>query len=331
MSKRIENERPVSVVVGCGGQDGFYLTQHLERRGQRVIGISRDRISDTISGVKPAIKLTDRTAIKTLLSSVRPTSIYYLAAHHHSSEDAGLRASSTLGNSLSVHVAGLEIMLTAALSLQERPRVFYAGSSHLFGWPNESPQTEETPLRPISDYGLTKRMGVQLCDFFSSHRDLFCAVGILYNHESPRRTPNFVSRKISSGVAAFALGGSAKIELGDLEAVVDWGAAKDYVRAMEAVLLLDNPDRFVIASGVGRRIKDFVETACKAAGVVADEVVSENSAVVIRQPQFVPLIGDPSRLKNSTGWKPRIDFEQMVTEMVHSDLDIMRSETRHKK
>lgn len=329
MPQRPENHAPVSLIVGSGGQDGFYLTQHLNSLRHRVIGITRDRVVDSASGVWPTVSLTDRTSIKALLTSVQPDFIYYLAAHHHSSQDGTLKDPNILGSSLAVHVVGLEIILTVAVSLPKRPRVFYAGSSHLFGRPDVSPQNEDTPFRPVSDYALTKQMGVQLCEFFSEHRDLFCAPGILYNHESPLRSPNFVSRKITLGVARAALGLGCEIELGDLSAVVDWGAAEDYVRAMEAILSLDSPDQFVIASGTGHSINDFVDIACTAAGIDPAGIITENPAIVVRKAQTVPLIGDPSHLKSATGWQPYIEFSKLVTQMVKSDLDLLRSNVGH--
>jgi GDPmannose 4,6-dehydratase len=307
--------KETALVVGCVGQDGFYLTRELLGRGHRVVGIARDALYEGTASVGPAVSINDAPAIKTLLNAVKPDRIYYLAAHHHSSQQAEAASDDAMRRGLAVHVDGFDIMLSAACGMASRPKVFLASSSHVFGRPTKSPQDEMTPRAPVSAYGVTKDLAMRIADFYARHRDLFCASGVLYNHESPRRAPHFVSRRIADGVAAYARGG-APVVLGDLSAVVDWGAAEDYVRAMIDILDLEVPETFVVASGTGRTVAEFVETACRIAGVEAEKAAVEDASVIRAQGAGVPLIGDPTRLLATTGWRPRIGFEAMVRAMM---------------
>ena len=307
--------RPTALIVGCAGQDGYYLSEELRQQDVHVIGLSRTALFDGTSIIRPSVSLDDTAGINDLLAAIQPDFIYYLAAYHHSSQEPAANLDIAMRNGFRVHVDGFEIMLSAAMKLARRPRVFLAASSHIFGAPLASPQDENTLRAPISAYGLTKDIAMRICDFYVNHRDLFCATGILYNHESPRRAAHFVSKRITDGVSAFARGGRKPVSLGNLGAMVDWGAAEDYVRAMIAILELDTPDRFVIASGVGRTVSEFVEVACRAAGVHPDEAVTEETSLTLRN-SAVPLIGDATRLLTRTGWRPRIDFEAMVGRMI---------------
>lgn len=314
MFPRDKPEQHTALIVGCAGQDGYYLSEELRQQGLRVVGLSRTTLFDGTSIIGPSVSLDDAVGINGLLAAIQPDFIYYLAAYHHSSQEPEANSAIAMQNGFRVHVNGFEIMLSAATKLPRRPRVFLASSSHVFGAPSVAPQDENTPHAPVSAYGLTKDMAMQICDFYVNSRDLFCATGILYNHESPRRAANFVSKRIIDGVSAFARRDQDPVPLGNLTAVVDWGAAEDYVRAMIAILEQDTPDRFVIASGVGRTVSDFVEVACRAAGVDPDCAVTEDSTLILRTAP-VPLIGDATRLLTRTGWRPRIDFETMVGRM----------------
>jgi GDPmannose 4,6-dehydratase len=313
---RNDQGRRTALIVGCEGQDGSYLTEELRRRNTRVIGLSRASVYDNGAIISPVVSLNDAVGIKGLLATFQPDQIYYLAAYHHSSEQLEAAEDVVMRRSLLVHVDGLEIMLSAACGLVRRPRVFLASSSHVFGNPLMAPQNEETTLRPVSAYGVTKHMAMQLCEFYTSDRDLFCASGIFYNHESSRRPAHFVSRRIVDGVLGYSRGGKERVLLGNLSAVVDWGAAQDYVRAVISILEQDLPERFVIASGIGRTVADFVEVACRTVGVDPADAVGEDTSVTLRGGKSAPLIGDASKLLGKTDWRPRIDFETMVQGMI---------------
>jgi GDPmannose 4,6-dehydratase len=316
MRSRGDTGQRTALIVGSAGQDGYYLSEELRRRGVRVIGLSRAGVHDGASRVGPPVSLNDAGGINDLLAAHEPDCIYYLAAYHHSSQEPESASDTAMRQGLLVHVDGFEIMLSAAWKLPRRPRIFLASSSHVFGAPAQAPQNEDTPRAPISAYGLTKDMAMRIAEFYTSHRDIFCATGILYNHESPRRAAHFVSKRITDGVSRFARGNGPPVTLGNFSAVVDWGAAEDYVRAMIAILDQDTPDRYVIASGVGRTVSDFLEAACRAAGVDPGEAAVEDSSVIHRGGARVPLIGDPTRLLTGTGWRPRIEFETMVRRMM---------------
>ncbi|MDE0811175.1 MAG: GDP-mannose 4,6-dehydratase [Alphaproteobacteria bacterium] len=247
------------MIVGSAGQDGYYLSEELRQQGLRVVGLSRTGLFDGTSIIAPSVSLTDAAGIINLLAAIQPDFIYYLAAYHHSSQELEVNSDVAMRRGFKIHVDGFEIMLSAATKLARWPRVFLASSSHVFGAPSAAPQDENTRRATVSAYGLTKDMAMQVCDFYVNHWDLFCATGILYNHESPRRAAHFVSKRITDGVSAFARGHREPVALGNLAAMVDWGAAEDYVRAMVAILEQDTPDRFVIASGMGRPVFEFVE------------------------------------------------------------------------
>jgi GDPmannose 4,6-dehydratase len=316
MFPRDKLEQQTALIVGSAGQDGYYLAEELRQRGLRVVGLSRTAVFDGTSIIGPSVSLNDAAGIVDLLAAIQPDFIYYLAAYHHSSQEPEANADVAMRRGFEVHVDGFEIMLSAATKLARRPRVFLASSSHVFGAPSVVPQDENTHRAPVSAYGLTKDMAMRIADFYVNHRDLFCATGILYNHESPRRAAHFVSKRITDGVSAFARGHREPVALGNLAAVVDWGAAEDYARAMIAILEQDAPDRFIIASGIGRTVSEFVEVACRVAGVDPDQAVTEDPTVVHRGTVAAPLIGDPTQLLTRTGWRPRIDFETMVRRMI---------------
>lgn len=316
MRARDDSGQQTALIVGSAGQDGYYLAEELRRRGVRVIGLTRAGVHDGMSRIGPPAALNDVGGINALLAAVDPDFIYYLAAYHHSSQEPEADSDSAMRQGFLVHVDGFEIMLSAARKLPRRPRIFLASSSHVFGAPAHAPQNEDTPRAPTSAYGLTKDMAMRICDFYTDHRDMFCAAGILYNHESPRRAAHFVSKRITDGITAFARANRGPVRLGNLSAVVDWGAAEDYVRAMIAILEEDTPDRYIIASGVGRTVLGFVEAACRAAEVDPQAAVVEDSEVIHRGGATVPLIGDPTRLLTRTDWRPRIEFEMMVRRMM---------------
>jgi GDPmannose 4,6-dehydratase len=319
MEPRDNDRKPTALIVGSSGQDGYYLSRELRLRGLRVVGLSRGSVDDGAGKPRPPVSLNDPEGIGTLLEAVEPDYIYYLAAYHHSSEEKQAADDVTMRRSLLVHVDGLEIMLAVARQLRRRPKVFLASSSHVFGVPTASPQFEGTPFAPVSAYGVTKHMAMQLCEYYSNNLDLFCATGILYNHESPRRPAHFVSRRITRGIGAFARDRRNPVRLGNLSAVVDWGAAQDYVRAMAAILEQDTPETFVIASGVGRTVSNFLEVACRVVGVNLADAVLEDSTLILRGGNSAPLVGDPTRLLTKTDWCPQIDFETMVEKMVNED------------
>ncbi len=209
-----------------------------------------------------------------------------------------------------MHVQGLLHFLDAIAHVSPKTRLFYAASSHVFGAPATQPQTESTPLEPTGVYGITKTMGIHCCRYFRRERGVFAAVGILYNHESPRRATKFLSQKIVRGVLAFQKDNSKRVVLGDLAATVDWGYAPDYAEAMTRILAQPVSDEFIVATGQPHTVEDFLRAACECAGVNWRDCVETKPGLLTKK--SVLLVGDSTRLQRATGWKPSVSFEQMI-------------------
>jgi GDPmannose 4,6-dehydratase len=310
------------VVVGSGGQDGRLLTERLAGEGSAILGVERNRLTgrETFSvELPPSLDVTDASQVRQAIAAARPDEVYYLAAYHHSSsEQADSDVAALLRLSQEVHVTGLVNVLEALVHEAPRCRIFYAASSHVFGAPTTPVQNESTPLEPRSIYGITKTAGIHACRLYREQHGLHASVGILYNHESHYRARKFVSQRIVLGAmeaaAAKRDGRTIKLELGSLASVVDWGYAPDYVDAMIRVLARDTPDDYVVATGVPHTIGDFVKTAFGQLGLDWRDHVEEKAALIHRR---VPtLVGDPTKLKNATGWRPSLDFEQMVSALL---------------
>jgi GDPmannose 4,6-dehydratase len=203
--------------------------------------------------------------------------------------------------------------------LRSKARLFYASSSLVFGNPDEAPQNENTPRRPVCAYGTTKLAGMNICDIYRREHGMFCCSGILFNHESPYRSPQFVTKKIVSGAVKIHLGLQNELTLGSLAARTDWGAATDYVAAMRAILSLPEPDDFVVATGKLHSVRDFARAAFSALGLEYEQYVREDPALVQRPIRTIPLVGDTSKLTAATGWSPQIGFEAMIQEMVQEE------------
>ena len=289
-----------ALIVGAHGQDGRLLGEQLERAARRVVRLGRNDID-----------LLDPAAVAALLKTHQPEEVYYLAAHHHSSQDPlGGDEALLFRASFDVHVVGLLNFLDGMRLHAPRTRIFYAASSHVFGESESALQNEQTPLVPAGVYGITKTAGMHCCRYYREAHGLFAATGILYNHESAYRRPNFVSQRIIQGVRAIGAGRADSLVLGDLSARVDWGYAPDYVDAMRRILALPEADDFVVATGESHSVREFVEIAFEAAGLDWRSHVAEDSGRITRQ--IRGLTGDASKLRAFTGWQPSVTFRQMV-------------------
>lgn len=288
------------VIFGAYGQDGRLLAEQLEEAGRAVLQLGRGELA-----------ITDEQAVAEFIAQNQPAELYYLAAHHHSAQDAISSNDAQLFRlSYEVHVLGLLHMLEAIRIRSPHTRLFYAASSHIFGNTTTGMQNEETPLNPRCAYGITKSSGVQLCRYYRNTHGVFASVGILYNHESPYRRESFVSQKIVRAAHAIAAGKQDQLVLGDLGARVDWGYAPDYVNAMTRILALPNADDFVIATGETHSVQEFVKLAFGALGLDWQKHVVEKSSILQKQRRV--LKGDATKLRNATGWKPSISFAEMV-------------------
>ncbi len=292
-----------AIIVGSEGQDGRLLFDRLERDGYSVLGIGRGKTSP--------VDILDRDGVRALVSSFRPDEVYYLAAHHGSSQDLGAEESlDLLQASHEVHVAGLLHFLEALRRDRPSASLFYAASSRIFGHPETETQDETTPLDPRCAYGITKACGTLCCRLYRRLHSLRASVGILYNHESPARLAGFVSRKIVDGAVAIQRGNRTPLVVADLGARVDWGFAPDFVEAMVRIAAREEPGDFVVATGVARSVREFVEVAFGLAGLDWRKHVVEDPSLVARPSPT--LVGNARKLRTMTGWAPSVSFEEMV-------------------
>lgn len=309
----------VSLVVGDQGQDGHYLTALLRARGSHVIGISRTRAVSSRLGDLGAADVRDRARVGRLLAELQPGEIYYLAGVFGSSESAAEDQYQEFQRCGEVHLGGWLNFLDAVARQKLGARLFYAASSRVFGHPSSTPQNELTPHAPLCMYGITKSAGMRLCNFYRG-RGIHCSSGILYNHESPRRPESFVSRKIVQAAVDIKLGSERTLTVGNLSAAVDWGAAQDYVDAMARILRLEQAGDFIIASGKPHTVQQFVEAAFSALELAWEPHVIEDSSLLKTPPPGRGLVGDSTRLREATGWRPRFAFGDMVRHMVDAEL-----------
>ena len=309
-----------AIIVGSAGQDGMLLKALLSARGYNVIGVERSGVVKMSGDCgESRVDITNPDSVSILVSDFLPNEIYYLAAHHHSSEDNPGEEGDLFRISTQVNLTGPVAFLEAIRRNSPRTRLFYAASSHIFGTPPGSVQDENTPINPESVYGITKAAGLFACRRYRKAYDLFAAVGILYNHESSLRSVRFVSRKITAGVAAITRGRLDKIVLGNLDATADWGFAPDYVAAMHTMLQLEHADDFVLATGKAHTLLEFVSTAFEYVGLDYRAYVETNPALVLRS--MPGLLGNPAKFKAASGWRPSINFRGMVNHLVQNELN----------
>lgn len=302
------------LVTGISGQDGSYLAEQLREEGHRVVGLLR---TGRASRVVPADGIehtewdyVDVAALRDVLRDVRPFQFYNLAAF---STGAGMYDDPVaIGEFNGVAVAR---MLEAIVDVDPTIRFCQASSSEMFGDPVQSPQDEGTPFRPRSPYGAAKLFAHTTLDAFRTRHGVFACSAILYNHESPRRGPAFVTRKIADAVARIQAGLQHELRLGNLDARRDWGYAPDYVQAMRSMLAHPRPDDYVVATGRLHSVREFCEVAFTHAGLDYRDWVKENDADV-RHDARGPLVGDATKARDVLGWRPGTDFGTLVRLMV---------------
>ena len=320
MSTRLVAKR--ALITGITGQDGSYLAELLLDQGYEVVGITRrlsasnywriEHLLDRIT-LRPA-DLLDQLSLIRVIDDVRPTEIYNLAAM--SFVPASWDQPMLTGE---YNAQGVTRVLEAIRQVDTSIRVYQASSSEMFGKVRETPQNELTPFYPRSPYGVSKVFAHYITVNYRESYDLFAVSGILFNHESPRRGLEFVTRKVTHGVARIKLGLANDISLGNLDAHRDWGFAGDYVRAMWLMLQRDAPDDFVIATGVSHSVRDLVETAFGHAGLDWEKHVKLDP-LLLRPAEVEHLIGNASKATRVLPWEPSVDFGGLVRMMVDADL-----------
>jgi len=301
-----------ALIIGCNGQDGRLLYESLMTKGYEVTGVERPASQpSTGNDWRIPMDIGDPQAVSELLKRLRPDEIYYLAAYHHSSENIPLQGDLDLFNrSFQVHVQSLIHFLEGMRLFSTKSRLFYAASSHVFGNAVITPQDELTPFNPKCIYGLTKTAGIHACRFYRDRHRLFVSTGILYNHESRYRKPIFVTRKIILGAINIKKGLQDSLVLGDLSAEVDWGYAPDFIEAFQKILHAAVPDDFVVATGKKHTVQEFVELTFRYIGLDWKQYVQEDRSIISKS--GATLIGDPRKLEHMTGWKPSVDFHEMI-------------------
>ncbi|KPJ14010.1 GDP-mannose 4,6 dehydratase [Papilio machaon] len=352
-SSNSNGDRKIALITGITGQDGSYLAEFLIEKGYEVHGILRRSSSFNTGRIQhlygqPACHtggkmhlhygdLTDTTCLISIISKTRPKEIYNLGAQSHvkvsfelSEYTAQVDALGTLRLLEAVRVVGLE----------KETKIYQASTSELYGKVVEVPQNEKTPFYPRSPYACAKLYGYWIVVNYREAYGMFACNGVLFNHESPRRGENFVTRKITRGVAKITLGLMSCLELGNLDSKRDWGHAKDYVEAMWLMLQQDQPEDFVVATGEAHSVREFVEAAFAHVGRAVQwrgEGVHETGhdantgdiLVRVNPKYFRPtevdlLLGDSSKAKEKLGWSPKVTFQQLVKDMMDADLELMK-------
>lgn len=309
---------PRALIIGYRGQDGRILWDQLRELGYSLVGVARDGVQSYDFEYAGPCDIEDKEAVQDLIRAVLPTHLYYLAAHHHSSQDVGIRDADVWDRSWAVHVVGFGHVLEAVAASSPATRVFYASSSRIFGTSSARRVDETTPRAPDDGYGVTKASGMLLADYYRRAHGLAVSCGILFNHESSLRPTRFVTQRVVRGLVAIARGELNHLELGSLGAQVDWGYAPDYTRAMQAMLEADVPGDFVVATGILHSVGDLVTTVAALLGLDWRDVVVETGGILQRNAQG--LCGDSSRLRAATGWAPKVDFAEMVRRLVDAEL-----------
>ena len=307
------------LIIGSAGQDGRILWEQLRVDGHELAGVARGHVQTARDPCLPAIDIGSEHDVRHLIEDFAPDRLFFLAAHHHSSEDRIGGDGELWKASWHTHVDAFRNVLEAVRVTGLPTRIFYASSSRVFGTPNCSPQTEETAIKPNCIYGVTKATGMMLARYYREKHGVWASCGILYNHESPFRGPQFLSQKVARGLVAVKEGRQARLEIGNLDSRVDWGYAPDYTRAMWLILEAPQADDFVIATGETHTVREMIEIAADFLGLSWQTAVVENPSLLQRP--TLPLCGDASRLRTTTGWSPTRPFEDMVRLMIGAALE----------
>jgi GDPmannose 4,6-dehydratase len=314
-----------ALITGITGQDGSYLAELLMSKGYEVHGIVRrvaledpSRRLERIAAFSDGLHLHPGSlesfpSIYQVLKSVRPDECYHLAAQSFVSYSFDDEFST-----LNVNINGTHFVLAALKDVAPECRFYFAGSSEMFGEVTEIPQNENTRFHPRSAYGISKVAGFDLTRNYREAYGIHASSGVLFNHESPRRGFEFVTRKITSGLARILAGQATELRLGNLEAKRDWGHARDYVQAMWLMLQQDKPDDYVIATGATHSVADFVQMAFGLAGLNPDKYVIIDPGFY-RPAEVNILVGNPAKAQTKLSWLPKCDFDELVREMVVTD------------
>jgi len=320
-----------ALITGITGQDGSYLAELLLGKGYKVYGLKRRTSSlnyGNVEHLKNEIEficgdMTDSSSLISAVAKSKPDEVYNLAAQSFvpASWEQPYLTSQTNG-------MGVMYLLEAITKIKPDTRFYQASTSEMFGRVQEIPQKETTPFYPLSPYGVTKLYGHWIMVSYKESYDIFGCSGILFNHESPRRGLEFVTRKVTNSAARIKLGLQKELRLGNLDSIRDWGFAGDYVKAMWLMLQQDTPDDYVIATGEQYSIRELLETAFSYVGMdYHDYVVVDPS--FIRPSEVNILIGDSSKARRKLGWEPEVSFKELIRMMMDSDIEKTESQLKY--
>ena len=317
---------PNVLILGIGGQDGSYLSEFLLEKGYRVVGtvpdgnpVNIDRIRHLLDRIEIVRDdLLDQDRLENIFRDHLPDEVYNFAANSVLAASFQQPILATM-----VLAMGVTRILEAIRKITPEARFFQASSSEIFGKPIEVPQSETTPFHPRNPYGVSKVYGHLMTMTYRENYNLYACSGILYNHESPRRSPEFVTRKITNSAARIKLGLARELRLGNLDARRDWGFAGDYVQAMWLMLQQPQPDDYVLATGETHSVRELCEEAFSTMGLDYREYVLKEE-VCFRPPESAQLVGNPAKARRVFGWKPQVSFRDLVRMMVEKDLEALR-------
>jgi len=315
-----------AMITGITGQDGSYIAEFLLEKGYEVYGMVRRSSTinyERISHIQDQLKLIqgdllDQNSLIEALRISEPDEVYNLGAQ--SFVPTSWNQPVLTGEFTAL---GVTRMLEAIRTVNPKIRFYQASSSEMFGKIQETPQNEKTPFYPRSPYGVAKVYGHWITVNYRESYEIFCCSGILFNHESPRRGLEFVSRKVTNAAAKIKLGLQTKLTMGNLDARRDWGFAGDYVEAMWLMLQQDRPDDYVVATGISHSVRDLIQTAFGHVGLNWEEYVVSDPKL-FRPAEVDHLLGDPQKAKVKLGWQPKLSFEEMIRKMVDHDLQSNR-------
>ena len=323
--------KKIALITGITGQDGSYLAELLLSKGYKVHGIVRRVASEhdvhrfwRIKKIKKNLtlhtaSLESYASLFRVIEKIEPDEIYHLAAQSYVATSFIDRFST-----FDININGTHYMLAAAKELKKKVKFYFASSSEMFGKVTKAPQNEETSFNPRSPYAISKVTGYYLTKNYREAFQIFASNGILFNHESPRRGSEFVTRKITIGVSKIKKGLQNKIKLGNINAKRDWGHAKDYVKAMWLMLQQDTPGDFVIGTGIEHSVKDFAKKAFEHVGLNYKNHIEIDKSL-IRPAEVETLLANSTKAKKKLKWKPTVNFNDLVKEMVDHDLKLITS------
>jgi len=314
------------IIVGYQGQDGKFLWDIYKKKNYSIIGIGRKKVECYNINYNDLVDIKNSSHVKKLISYIKPDYLFFVAAYHHSSEEEIVDLKKLYNNSYSTNCQSYIYFLDCIANYSPNTRIFYASSAHIFGDKNFKVSVDESfPYSPNSIYGITKLISMNIGKYYRDNKSLFVSNGILFGHESIYRDKKFVSKKIVNTAIKIYYGVSNKLLIGDLNALVDWGYAGDFVSAYIKILEHKNADDFIIGTGKVNKIKFFVKIVFDQLGLEWKKYVVVNKNIIKRSPYCISA--NFSKLNKATGWKPKYDLEALAKKLVNDEMKLYKKTT----